>query len=128
MLAELLALRPLGIEPVEDVLELGLRDARALVLDADLDRVAGLARAQPMRPPGGLKSCALPIRLRSTCTSRPSTACTTSRPAGASSTITGSPSPRVASWISARVRQDRRHVHRLGRRARELGVHPATRR
>ena len=39
MLAEPLALRPLGVEPVEDVFQLGLGDARALVLDGDLDRL-----------------------------------------------------------------------------------------
>ena len=37
---------PLGIEAVEDVFELGVRDAGAVVLDADLDHAAGLARAQ----------------------------------------------------------------------------------
>ncbi len=85
MLAELLALRPLGVEPVENVLELCLGDARPLVLDRDLHHPARpRAPHSPMRPSPGEKDCALPIRLRSTCTSRPSTACTTQRPPAAS--------------------------------------------
>ena len=47
MLAELLALRPLGVEPVEDVLQLGLGNAGPLVLDGEFHLAAGLAGAQP---------------------------------------------------------------------------------
>ena len=56
---------------------------------------------RPIRPFGGEKLWALPIRLRRTCTSRSSTACTNRPSAGASSSIRASPSRRVASWISA---------------------------
>ena len=79
-----------------------------------------------MRPPGGEKLWALPIRLRSTCTSRPSTACTSDRPLGQGQhQHRVAASPRVASWISASVAQDRHHVHRLGRGARQFGIHAA---
>ena len=47
MLAEPFALRPLGIEPVEHMLQVGLRNAGALVLDRQFHLPVRLARAQP---------------------------------------------------------------------------------
>ena len=78
-----------------------------------------------MLPARRRKACALPIRLRSTCTSRPSTARTFSGRRRRHHHHRVAARSRVASSISARVRQDRHDVHRLGRRdPREFRVQP----
>ena len=64
------------------------------------------AAAMRMRPPGGLKETALLMRLRQTCTSRPSMPCTTEALTGrrARAGCAASPSPAVASWRSTSAR------------------------
>ncbi len=67
MLAELLALRTLGVEAIKYLLRVAFGDAWAIVLDTDLDHAAGFARAQRVIcRAGGLNDCALATRLRST--------------------------------------------------------------
>ena len=106
MLAELFAVRPFRVKPVEDVFQVGFRNPWPLILDADFRPTdpASFTRTR-MRPLGGLKECALPIRLRSTCTSRSSTASTCMPAGGAMTSSPGSLSgSRVASSSSLRVR------------------------
>ena len=131
VLAEAFLPRAFGIEPVEDLVELAVRDAGAFVFHHDLRRLPALAAAHRDRPPGGLKDSALPIRLRSTCTSRSSTPRTRSPASGSLSTIRGSV---LGAGGVVQFLQGAQHggdVDLFGHRARQFRIHPrgvATRR
>src|SRR4051794_29649370 len=53
MLAKALAARPLRVEPVENMLEVGIRNARTVVLDAQFRDSAGIAHPHDDSPTRG---------------------------------------------------------------------------